>query len=91
MIRRQFQVILEENNAVMTEFGFGGLPWGLVVIATIMIFFSPIVVSIQTTRMLYNYFYNPVEKKEKTVEEDKDFVRAKPKKQAAVEEAKQEE
>ena len=62
MIRRQFQVILEENNAVMTEFGFGGLPWGLVVVATVLIFFSPIVVTIQTSRMVYNHFFNPAPK-----------------------------
>ena len=87
--RRQFQVILEDNEAILAEMGIVGLPWAVVAVATVMIFLSPIAVSVQTVRTMYNHYYNPAPKVEKAVEDDKEFVRAKPK-QAKIEDAKQE-
>ena len=88
-LRRQFQVILEDNEAILTDMGLGGLPWIAVVLATIVIFLSPIIVSVQSAKMAYNHFFNPVVKQEKGVEDDGEFVRAKPK-QVKAEDAKQE-
>ena len=59
VFRRQFQVILEDNEAILSDMGLGGLPWAVIVVATVMIFCSPIIVTIQTARMAYGHFVNP--------------------------------
>ena len=59
VFRRQFQVILEDNEAILSDMGLGGLPWAVIVVATVMIFCSPIIVTIQTVRMAYGHFVNP--------------------------------
>lgn len=80
---------MEDNNSILHDFGIGRLPWALICFFTVMIFLSPIFVTIQTLRMGYNYWYKGVPVwKEKAIEEDSEFVR-KPKAKTAEEEKKE--
>ena len=82
---------MDDNNSIFIDMGIGKLPWIFTFLFTGMIFLSPFFVTIQTLRMGYNYWFNPPVRKEKAVEEDAEFVRAKPKvKQNSTEEEKKE-
>ena len=71
---------MEDNNSILMDFGLGRLPWPVVAGATVMIFLSPIIISIQSFRMAYNMFWGPAKTaQDPDAEDDKEFVRAQPK------------
>ena len=80
---------MESNADVFGEFGIGRLPRQVHIVFACLIFISPFLVTMQSIRMFYNMFVNPPPKRERTIEEDSEFVQA-PKKVAGEEEKKEE-